>query len=68
MFITSATHSAGPGTGRKDSNAMTTELHVAHGIVEGRLHSVREAEQRRTVRLARREERRPRRAARRTAR
>jgi hypothetical protein len=47
---------------------MTTELHVAHGIVEGRLHSVREAEQRRTVRLARREERRARRAARRTAR
>jgi hypothetical protein len=47
---------------------MTTELHVANGIVEGRLHSLREDSQRRTVRLVRREQRRARRAERRTAR
>jgi len=47
---------------------MTTELHVAHGIVEGRLHGLREAAQRRTVLLARREQRRARRAARRSER
>jgi hypothetical protein len=55
-------------TGRKDSIVMARELQLAHGIVEGRLHGMEDAAQRRTVRLARREQRRARRAARRTGR
>jgi hypothetical protein len=47
---------------------MARELQLAHGIVEGRLHDMEDAAQRRTVVLARREQRRARRAARRTAR
>ncbi len=47
---------------------MSTQLHVAYGIVEGRIHSDEDPALRRTIQLARREQRRARRAARRTAR
>ena len=55
-------------TGRKDSTAMSTQLHLAHGIVEERIHSAQDAAQRRSIQLARREQRRARRAARRSTR
>lgn len=55
-------------TGRKDSTVMTTQLHLAYGIVEGRIHSDEDPAQRRSIQLARRQERRARRAARRTTR
>ncbi|WP_156411692.1 hypothetical protein [Nocardioides sp. Soil805] len=47
---------------------MTTQLHLAYGIVEGRIHSDEDPAQRRSIQLARRQERRARRAARRTTR
>jgi hypothetical protein len=47
---------------------MSTQLHQAYGIVEGRIHSFEDKALLRTVQLARREQRRARRAARRNAR
>ncbi|WP_157559844.1 hypothetical protein [Nocardioides sp. Soil777] len=47
---------------------MTTQLHLANGIVDGRIHSVEDPAQLRNIQLARRDQRRARRAARRTAR
>ena len=47
---------------------MSTQLHLAIGIVEGRAHSVQDRALLRTVQLARREQRRAARAARRNAR
>ncbi len=47
---------------------MSTQLHLANGIVEGRAHSFEDKALLRTVELARREQRRVRRAARRRSR
>ena len=47
---------------------MSTQLHLAYGIVEGRAHSVQDKALQRTVELARQEQRRAARAARRRAR
>ncbi|WP_156887203.1 MULTISPECIES: hypothetical protein [Nocardioides] len=47
---------------------MSTQLHVAFGIVEGRVHSVEDQALLRSVQLARREQRRADRSARRNAR
>lgn len=47
---------------------MSTQLHLAFGIVEGRAFSVEDRAQLRSVELARREQRRAKRAARRSAR
>ena len=47
---------------------MSTQLHLAYGIVEGRAHSAEDRALLRTVELARREQRRAARAARRSAR
>ena len=46
---------------------MTPELHVAYGIVEGRVHAAQDSSLLRTVELARREERRARRKNRKDA-
>jgi hypothetical protein len=47
---------------------MNTQLHLANGIVDGRIRSVQDPVQRRSIQLARQEQRRARRAARRSAR
>jgi hypothetical protein len=47
---------------------MSTQLHLAYGIVEGRAHSTEDLALLRTVELARSEQRRAARAARRNAR
>ena len=47
---------------------MSTQLHAAFGIVEGRVHSTEDRALLRTVELARRDQRRAARAARRNAR
>lgn len=47
---------------------MSTQLHAAFGIVEGRVYSIEDKALLRTVELARREQRRVARAARRNAR
>ncbi|UUZ59066.1 hypothetical protein [Nocardioides sp. B-3] len=47
---------------------MSTQLHLANGIVEGRAFSIEDRALLRTVELARREQRRAARAARRNAR
>jgi hypothetical protein len=56
------------GTAERTSNPMSTQLHLAFGIVEGRAFSVEDRAQLRSVELARREQRRAQRAARRSAR
>jgi hypothetical protein len=47
---------------------MSTQLHLAYGLVEARAHSTQDRALLRTVEIARRDERRARRLARRTAR
>ncbi|WP_457206957.1 hypothetical protein [Nocardioides sp. P5_C9_2] len=47
---------------------MSTQLHLANGIVDGRIHSDEDPALRRNVQLARQEQRRARRAARRASR
>jgi hypothetical protein len=55
-------------TAERIRNTMSTQLHLAYGIVEGRAFSTEDRALLRTVELARREQRRAARAARRNAR
>lgn len=65
-YISHDSHLA--STAGRTSNTMSTQLHLAYGIVEGRAHSDVDQALLRTVELARSEQRRAARAARRNAR
>ncbi len=61
MFITCLYYSDGPRTGPKGMSSMTTQLHLALGIVDGRAHPDRDLALVRDVELARQDQRRARR-------